>query len=421
MINERQFLDNQTKTALWQIVLDYRQKREKSLLKNDLERERFREELFQIKKSSLSQINQLSEKAIHNLQANGITVFKAKDDEEARQIIEKILKDKKKIIKAKTNAYLEIENQDFLKDKEITETDLGDFLVQLLEEKEIHPVLPALHLTPEKISQKIKEKFNIDLKSQPEKIAAFARNYLREKILTAEAGISGANAITSDGKILILENEGNISLVSRWPETHIIVAGFEKIVPHLEEALKVIQASAIWGTGQDFPVYVSIISGPSKTSDIQNQTIIGAQGAKEVFLVLVDNGRSQLIEEGFAELLFCINCGACLDFCPVYHQIGSNYGDKYLGSKGVIFSAFAQDFRQAVEANCFACTLCSSCYENCPMKINLPELMKKIRSYLAKENLQTEENQKMIEKIRQFGNPFGKIEEGQTPKELYCC
>ena len=94
MINERQFLDNQTKTALWQIVLDYRQKREKSLLKNDLERERFREELFQIKKSSLSQINQLSEKAIHNLQANGITVFKAKDDEEARQIIEKILKTK---------------------------------------------------------------------------------------------------------------------------------------------------------------------------------------------------------------------------------------------------------------------------------------------------------------------------------------
>ena len=130
------------------------------------------------------------------------------------------------------------------------------------------------------------------------------RNYLREKILTAEAGISGANAITSDGKILILENEGNISLVSRWPETHIIVAGFEKIVPHLEEALKVIQASAIWGTGQDFPVYDSIIAGPSKTSDIQNQTILGDQGAIVVFLDLVDNGRSQLIEEGLPNCYF---------------------------------------------------------------------------------------------------------------------
>jgi len=220
---------------------------------------------------------------------------------------------------------------------------------------------------------------------------------------------------------LILENEGNISLVSRWPEIHIIVSGFEKIVENLEDSLKIIKASAIWGTGQDFPVYVSIISGPSKTADIQNQTVIGAQGSKEVNLILLDNGRTKLLKEGFEEILYCINCGACLDFCPVFHQIGRNYGAKYLGSKGVIFAGFLEGFKKAKEANCFSCISCLACYENCPVKINLPELMKKLRSYLEKENLQTEANKEMIENIRKFGNPFGKLEEGKIPKKLYCC
>lgn len=421
MIEEKSYLDKKTKSVIWQVVLAYKEKREKALLKNNLEKEKFREELFQIKKGVISNIQDLKEKAIQNLKENGIEVVEAKDAKDAREKIEEILKDKKLIVKSKSNAFNEIEESEFLKDKEVIETDLGDFLVQIFEEKEVHPVLPALHLTPEDIAQKIKEKFGKDVEPSPEKIAEFVRNILREKISKAEAGISGANVITADGKILILENEGNISLVSRWPDIHIIVAGFEKIVENLEDALKIIKASAIWGTGQDFPVYISIISGPSKTADIQNQTIIGAQGAKKVYLILLDNGRSKIIKEGLEELLYCINCGACLNFCPVFHQIGRNYGDKYLGSKGVIFAGLTENLKRAVLANCFACTLCSTCYENCPVKIDLPELMKKLRSFMEKEGLQTKENQEMIEKIRQFGNPFGKIEEGKIPKKLYCC
>ncbi|MGB9598725.1 MAG: LUD domain-containing protein [Minisyncoccales bacterium] len=421
MINEKQFLNEQTKTVIWQVVLEYRKKREKALLKNKLEKEKFREELFQIKKKVISSIEILKERTIQNLKENGIEVFEAKDAKEAKGKIEEILKDKKLIVKSKSNAFNEIEGGEFLADKELIETDLGDFLIQIFEEKEIHPVLPALHLTPEKISQKIKEKFGKEVKPTSEAIVNFVRNLLREKISKAEAGISGANVISSDGKILVLENEGNISLVSRWPDVHIVVAGFEKIVENLEDALKIIKASAIWGTGQDFPVYVSIISGPSKTADIQNQTIIGAQGAKRVYLILLDNGRNKILKEGFEELLYCINCGACLNFCPVFHQIGRNYGDKYLGSKGVIFAGLTENLKKAVWANCFACTLCSACYENCPVKINLPELMKSLRIFMEKEGLQTKENQEMIKKIRQFGNPFGKIEEGKIPKKLYCC
>jgi L-lactate utilization protein LutB len=110
-----------------------------------------------------------------------------------------------------------------------------------------------------------------------------------------------------------------------------------------------------------------------------------------------------------------------LDFCPVFHQIGRNYGSKYLGSKGIIFAGFSEGLKKAVDSNCFSCTSCLTCYQNCPVKINLPDLMKKLRSYFEKENLQTEANKEMIENIRKFGNPFGKLEEGKIPKKLYCC
>jgi len=419
MINN--FLDEKAKAIFWQVVLDYRKKREKSLLKDNLDYEEFRNELYEIKKKAISQIGNLKKKAIEALKENGINVFESKDAKEAREIIEKLLKEKTKIIKSKSNAFNEIEEEGFLADKELIETDLGDFICQIMEKKESHPVLPAIHLTPEEIVKKIKEKFNEDIEPKPEKIALFVRNLLRKKFFQAEVGISGANAVTSDGKILILENEGNISLVSRWPDSHIVIVGFDKIVENLEDALKVARASAIWGTGQDFPVYVSIISGPSKTADIQNQTVVGAQGAKEVNLILLDNGREKLVKEGFEEILYCINCGACLNFCPVFHQIGRNYGARYLGSKGIIFAGFSESLKKAVESNCFACTLCSTCFENCPTKINLPELMKKLRSFTEKENFQTKENQEMIENIRKFGNPFGEIEKGKIPKKLYCC
>jgi iron-sulfur cluster protein len=421
MIKQQQFLNEKTKANFWRVVLEYRQKREKALKKQNLDYEEFREEIYQIKKKAIENIEKLKAQAIKNLKANGVNVFEANDASQARKIISKILSGKSKIIKAKTNTLEEIEKEGFLADKQLIETDLGDFIVSLFKTKEAHPVLPAIRLTPQEIAQKIKEKFNQEVEPNPQAIALFVRNYLRKEITQAEAGISGANAITAQGQIVILENEGNISLVSRLPEVHIVIAGWEKIVPSLSEALKIVQASAIWGTGQEFPVYVSIISGPSKTADIQNQTIIGAQGAKEVNLILLDNGRSKILKAGFEELLHCLNCGACLDFCPVFQQIGANYGDKYLGSRGVIFAGLSESLKKAFFANCFACTLCSLCFQNCPAKIDLPEMMKKLRDYMSRENIQTKENQEMIEKIRQFGNPFGKIEKGKIPKKLYCC
>jgi len=421
MIEEKAFLDKKTKSIIWHVVLEYRKKRNSALLKNNIEVEKFRDELREIKERAICNIEELKKKAIENFKSQGVEVLEAKDSKDARNLIEEILKDRKVIVKSKSNTFNEIDSKGFLSDKELVETDLGDFLVQLFDTEEIHPVLPALHLAPETISKKIKEKFGESVLADPRSIASFVRGFLRKKIVLADAGISGANAITADGKIVILENEGNISFVSRFPDIHIVLAGWEKIVENINDAMKVVLASAIWGTGQEFPVYVSIISGPSKTADIQNETVIGAQGAKKLFLILLDNGRSEIVRSDFKEVLYCLNCGACLNFCPVFNQIGRNYGVKYLGSRGIIFAGLTEGAEKAFSGNCFACTLCSACFENCPVRIDLPRLMKGLRNLLTEENVQTKENEEMISKIREFGNPFGKIAKGKIPKKLYCC
>jgi len=311
--------------------------------------------------------------------------------------------------------------KELLKDKEIIETDLGDFIVDMCEKEDVHPVLPAVELTPKYIVKFIEKKFGKKVEPKAEEIAKFVRNHLREKICQAKIGITGANAISSEGSIIILENEGNISLVSRIPDKHIIISSFDKIIPTTKEALEIVKAAGIYGTGQNFPVYVSIISGPSKTADIQNKIITGAQGAKEVYLLLLDNGRNEILNSDFKEILYCINCGACLNFCPVYHQIAQNYGSKYFGSKGVLFSSVSENLKKSFDSGAFYCTTCQSCKQNCPIKINLPDLMIKLREKLVKEKIEPENSEVMIKNVKEFGNPFGKVEEGKTPKNLYCC
>jgi len=450
---QKEFLKPEVKENIWKVVFEYKAKREKVLADLGLDAEKFRDDLRQMKEAAFKIMKDLRQQAIANLTKNGIKVFEAVDAAEAQKIIKELTVNDKIIVKAKTAAAGEIDVDKILNDK-LVSTDLGDFIMSLTGEKDMHPVFPSFHLSPEQISKIIKDKFGEEVKPGAKSIAAFARKHLRNKFFQADTGITGANVITADGRIVVLENEGNISLVSRVPDKHIIISGWEKIVPTLEDAMKVVRAATVWGAGQDWPVYVSIISGPSKTADVQNELVIGAQGAKEVYLILLDNGRSKLLEDGpstslrtgFEELLYCINCGACLNFCPAYHQLGAKYGDRYLGSKGIILSAFADFSREhkrvvekssippseataglslnllrAKESGCYSCTLCSACQENCPAKIDLPGLMKKIRNKLNAENSETEENKKMIGNTKKFGNPFGEVGEDGIPKELYCC
>lgn len=417
---QKEFLTPETKENIWKVVFEYKAKREKTLASLGLDEGKFRDEFRAMKEKIFSDMENLRQRTVANLEKNGIKVFEAADSAAAQKILKDLTAGDKLIVKAKTTAADEIDIDGVLGEK-LVSTDLGDFIMSISGARDMHPVFPSFHLTPKQISEIIKQKFGEDVVPDAKSIAAFARKYLRGKMAAATVGVTGANVITSDGRIILLENEGNISLVSRLPDKHIIIAGWEKIVPTVEDAMKVVRAATVWGAGHDWPVYVSIISGPSKTADIQNELVVGAQGAKEVYLILLDNGRSKMLKDGFEELLYCINCGACLNFCPAYHQLGTKYGDKYLGSKGIILSAFMVELLRAKESGCYSCTLCSACVENCPAKIDLSGMMKKIRGKLNAVNSETEENKKMIGNTRKFGNPFGEISEDGTPKELYCC
>ena len=401
----------------FQTYLTNKQKALEGIDEEDLKRE-----LRRIKEYSIKNLFALKAKAIDNLEKQGVKVFEAKDSKEAKEILLKLIPEGETIVKSKSNVINEIGIEDLEKRNEIIETDCGDFLVQISEESSVHPVTPALHLTVDRIVRVIEKRFGVRLEEKPEKIVKWVRGYLREKILKAKIGLSGANIISADGGIFIVENEGNISLVSRLPEKHIIVASIDKIVPTVQDAITICKALAIYGTGASLPTYINVISSPSKTADIQKQIVYGAHGPKEVYLILLDNGRSRIIEEGLEEILYCINCGACLYFCPVYRQIFDNYGYKYFGGRGVILISFIFGVEKAFERGLFYCTTCSACKEQCPLSIDIPSLIRKVREIAVKKNLTTKTNLEMIENLESVGNPFGEtIKEKEIPDKLYCC
>ena len=400
---------------------NYTENRNKVL--EEVNKEELKERVKKIKEYSIDNLNSLKTKAIKNLERQKIKVFEAKNAKEAREIVLKLIPKKQLIVKSKSNTIKEIGLLDHLKKRnEVVETDTGDFIVQITEDKASHTLSPALHIPLKKITQTISKKFHVKVKEDPEEIVAWVRDYLRKKIIKAKMGLTGANAISADGAIFIVENEGNISLVSRLPEKHIIITGIEKIVPTIQDAITICYASGIWGSGVFMPTYINVIGSPSKTADIRKELTYGLQGAKEVYLILVDNGRTQMIKEDFKELLYCVNCGGCLYFCPVYRQIFDNYGFHYIGGKGVAMATLQDGIEKGFDSGLYFCTTCQLCKENCPFEIDIPKLIKKLRKKTVEKGLETRINEKMMGNIRTMGNPFGEeVKEGKIPKELYCC
>jgi iron-sulfur cluster protein len=405
-----------------EIATDNYVKNRNDVLKGVNEKE-LKEKIRKIKEYSIDNLNSLKSKAIENLEKQKIKVFEAKDAKEACEIALKLIPPKQLIVKSKSNAIKEIDLLDTLeKRNEVVETDTGDFIVQITEDNASHTLSPALHIPLKKITQIIEEKFHKKLKEDPKEIVSWIRDYLREKIIKAKIGLTGANVISADGAIFIVENEGNISLVSRLPEKHIIITGIDRIVPTIQDAITICHAAGIWGSGVSMPTYINIIGSPSKTADIKKELIYGVQGAKEVYLILVDNGRTQMIKDGFKELLYCVNCGGCLYHCPIYRQIFDNYGFHYIGGRGVAMTTLQEGTKKGFDSGLYFCTTCQVCKENCPFEINIPELIKKLRKKAVEEGSETKSNERMIENIRTMGNPFGEeVKEGKIPKELYCC
>ena len=265
----------------------------------------------------------------------------------------------------------EIHLNDFLENQgiESVETDLGEYIQQLDGEPPYHIVTPAMHKSKEDVAKLFFEKLGTDPKLTPEQLTMVARQKLREKYVQAEVGITGANFIIADiGGIAITENEGNARLCCAFPKTHIVVVGIEKMIPSMTDLGLFWPLLATFGTGQKVTVYNTIVTGPKQENE--------SDGPDEMYVILLDNGRTNILaNETQRESLYCIRCGACLNACPVYKNIGGHtYATPYSGPIGSVITPHLKDMGEWKHLS-YASSLCGNCTEVCAVKINLHELL----------------------------------------------
>ncbi|HRI19792.1 MAG TPA: LutB/LldF family L-lactate oxidation iron-sulfur protein [Panacibacter sp.] len=323
-------------------------------------------------------------RAIENLDTNleqfekiissrGAKVIWASTAEEALNEIGNICKQKncKTLVKSKSMVTEEIHLNHYLEKNgiESVETDLGEYIQQLDGEPPYHIVTPAMHKSKEDVAKLFAEKLGVPPGLSPEQLTLVAREKLRQKYIQAEVGVTGANFIIADtGSIAITENEGNARLSCGWPKTHIAVVGIEKMIPSINDLALFWPLLATYGTGQRVTVYNTIVSGPRQPGE--------TDGPEEMYVILLDNGRTNLLANAKArEALYCIRCGACLNACPVYKNIGGHsYETTYSGPIGSVITPHLQGIQQYKHLS-YASSLCGNCTEVCPVKINLHELL----------------------------------------------
>ena len=325
--------------------------------------------------------------------ANGGKVIWANNAEEAREEIWKIFQkhNAKSVIKSKSMATEEIELNHFLEKKGIEpiESDLGEYIIQLLDHKPYHFVTPAMHLSLEEIAKLFHEKFGTPLESSAEELTMKARELLREKYITADIGISGANFLVADsGSIAITENEGNARLTTTFPKVHIAVVGIEKVIPSMMDLDMFWPLLASHGTGQNLTVYNTLLSGPRAATE--------TDGPEEMYVVLLDNGRTNLLaQKEQRQGLYCIRCGSCLNVCPIYQNIGGHtYETTYQGPIGSLISPHLSGMKEFKHLS-YASSLCGKCTEVCPVGIDIQKMLLVNRRDSVEENLAPAAEQKM--------------------------
>jgi len=351
-----------------------------SLLDNP---EGLRDQAHNIKKETLERLDEYLEHLEKNVIRLGGKVHWARDAKKARELIETIASDKgvKTVVKGKSMVTEEIDlNKELIaRGIEVSETDLGEFIIQLAEEPPSHLVGPAIHKTKRQIAELFSEKLGVRLMEDPQEMTMVARNALRDKFIQADMGITGVNfAVAETGSVVLLENEGNIRLSTTLPKIHVAIMGIEKVIPNLEDLNIFLKLLARSTTGQKLSSYTSIITGPKRDGE--------SDGAEEFHLIILDNGRSKiLVDEELRETLYCIRCGACLDFCPVYLKIGGHsYGWVYSGPIGSILTPQLINRKQAYQLP-FASSLCGACAEVCPVKINIPKILLTLRRRMIED------------------------------------
>jgi L-lactate dehydrogenase complex protein LldF len=352
-----------------------------------------------IKRKVLANLPELLETFEDNAKERGIEVLWAKDSDEALNYIENIVKAEKvkMVVKSKSMTTEEIDLNDHLEDLDVLplETDLGEFIVQVAGEKPYHIVTPAMHKSKEDIDKLFHEKFDTPIGSSPEFLTQYVREYLREKFVKSELGVTGANFLIADtGGIALTENEGNAVLSASFPRVHVAIAGIEKVVPSLKDLGLFWPLLSSLGTGQQVTVYNTVFSAAKKP--------IEGDGPHKMYIILLDNGRSDLYgKKTMYEALSCIRCGACLNACPIYKNIGGyTYASTYSGPIGSLITPHYKGIEQFKHLS-FASSLCGKCGEVCPVKIPIPELLLENRRLSVEMNL-VSSKESFIAKVSTF-------------------
>ena len=363
----------------------------------------------EIKKFSIENNEELLNQLLESFKRNGIDCVMADTSEDAIDIIDELIDEygATTIAKAKSNTLGEINLKKHLADKDIdvVETDLGDRILQLkkTDNKPVHPTGPASHLNISKITDIVNESLDVNVNPEPRAIMETVRRDVLNCLKNARVGISGANAIAAEeGSLVMVHNEGNISIVS-LKDLHIIVAGIDKILPCLEDAISIVKLETIFATGNFVTSYMNVISGPSKTADIEKKLLKNMYGAERVVVILLDNGRSEATEE----CLYCIGCGNCVVHCPVYNAVGNEFGfNNYLGGRGVAMSKFIEDEETCYDSGLYMCTLCGLCTLNCPVSIPTNEIIENMRKLSADVGFYPKAHGKIKDNISKNDSPY---------------